>query len=257
MSTVGYVDASTSGSSRDETVVDVERLTVRFGGVRALNDVSFAVRAGEIHGLIGPNGAGKSTLVKVISGAERRGQSKVRLFGEPTLRTSSQQRARKGLGCTFQKPALFESLTIQENLGLARKRARSVSSECAQWIDGLQSEVGLTRWLEMRAGDAPYPVQKLVDVVRAISLAPTVLLVDEPAGGLNADERELLAELLLRARDRLECSIILIEHDVPMVFRVCDRVTVLSNGSAIVNGMTPDDVRQHPEVVSAYLGTPA
>jgi ABC-type branched-subunit amino acid transport system ATPase component len=242
--------------SSESDVVQARNVDVRFGGVRALDDVSLSVGRREIHGLIGPNGAGKSTLVKVISGAERQGQDSVSIFGRPMHGVSAQRRTRLGLASTFQNPALFGSLTVRENLELARSRAPKADADRNSWIDSLPQQVGLDRWLDLRAGDVPYPVQKLVDVVRAMSLSPLLLLVDEPAGGLNSGERELLADLLLLARDHLECSIILIEHDVPLVFRVCERITVLSNGQVIAGSMTPEETRNHPEVISAYLGTP-
>jgi branched-chain amino acid transport system ATP-binding protein len=226
-----------------------------FGGVVALDDVDLTVGPAEIHALIGPNGAGKSTLVNVIAGVIKPQQGEVRLFGQPTGSAPPARRARMGLGRTFQAPALFGSLTVDENLRLARARRRGRQDVDYGWIDGLIVELDLVSWMDVVVASCPYPIRKLVDMVRTLSAAPRAILVDEPAAGLGTDERDQLVELLSGARERLGCAVVLIEHDVPLVFKLADCVTVLSNGRLIANG-DPDEVRAHPDVLEAYLGTP-
>ena len=236
--------------------IDASGITMAFGGVVALEAVDLAVAPAEIHALIGPNGAGKSTLVNVIAGVIDPQQGAVNLFGRPIGSAAPERRAHIGLGRTFQAPALFGSLTVDENLRLARARRRESSDVDHVWIDGLIAELDLAPWIDVVVASCPYPVRKLVDMVRALSAAPRAILVDEPAAGLGADERDKLVELLGGARQRLGCAIVLIEHDVPLVFELADRVTVLSNGRLVASG-DPDDVRAHPDVLEAYLGTPA
>jgi branched-chain amino acid transport system ATP-binding protein len=226
-------------------------ITVRFGGVTALSEVSIEVMPHGIHALIGPNGAGKSTLVNVLAGVRKPDAGSVELFGKPTGHMSAISRARNGLGRTFQHPALFGTLTIRENLALAQRgRGRTK----VDWLDGVLRDLDLWHWQDVVVASAPYPVRKLTDMVRALAASPNLLLVDEPAAGLASSERESLAELLAWANATLGCSLLLIEHDMPLVFRLADYVTVLSNGRRIAEG-TADEIRAHPDVIEAYLGT--
>jgi branched-chain amino acid transport system ATP-binding protein len=226
-------------------------ISVHFGGVTALSEVSIEVKPNGIHALIGPNGAGKSTLVNVVAGFRVPDTGTVELFGRSAGRSSAIRRVRNGLGRTFQHPALFGSLTVRENLGLAQRRR---GTPRADWLDGVLRDLDLWQWQDVVVDSAPYPVRKLTDMVRALAASPSLLLVDEPAAGLASSERESLANLLEWANTTLGCALLLIEHDMPLVFRLADYVTVLSNGRRIAEG-TPAEIRAHPDVIEAYLGT--
>jgi ABC-type branched-subunit amino acid transport system ATPase component len=230
-------------------------VSVAFGGVVALQDVGLDVAYGGIHALIGPNGAGKSTLVNVVAGSLRPRSGTVELFGRDSSRASEPARARLGLGRTFQHPALFGTLTIRENLGIAERARRRRGADPVDWLDDVIGDLDLAHWLDVVVDSTPYPIRKLTDMVRALAAGPELLLVDEPAAGLASNERDRLAELLAWARTRLSCAILLIEHDMPLVFRLADHITVLSNGKLIAAG-SPEEIRAHPDVVEAYLGTP-
>ncbi|CAN5121735.1 ABC transporter ATP-binding protein [soil metagenome] len=235
--------------------LQVNNARARFGGVVALDGVDFEAEEGKIHAIIGPNGAGKSTLVGVIAGLA--GSAKqITLGGVPIERLSPVARARRGLAVSYQAPSLFGSLTIGENLELVEPLRRRHGGAHDDWLSSLPARYGLEEWHWSRADDAPYPIRKFGDVVRAFLSGPRVLVLDEPAAGLSHDQREQLVELVLEAKSRLRCSIVLIEHDVPLVFALADRVTVLDNGRLIASG-PPEEVRQHPEVLRAYLGVSA
>jgi branched-chain amino acid transport system ATP-binding protein len=241
------------------SAVEVRGVSVSFGGVHALDDVSLTVRDGEIHGLIGPNGAGKSTLVNVMAGTQRH-VGTVRLGAEDVTTMRAQRRARLGLARTFQHPQLAGSLTVGENLDLARRFARSRRegdfAAYDEWSLGVLRDTELEQWLDILCHQAPYPVLKVADTVRALLTRPRVLLVDEPAAGLPAEDREKLVALLRSAQKDMGTTVVLIEHDVPLVFSVCERITVLESGRLVTTG-DATDVQRHPEVIEAYLGVTA
>lgn len=248
----------TDGTGDPAQAITVQGVTVQFGGVTALKDVDLSLRIEEIHGLIGPNGAGKSTLVNVMAGANRRHEGTITFGGENVDGLRVDQRARRGLSRTFQAPALFSTLTIRENLDIAQqfrtRCGRELTDDQLSWLDDVQQKLGLHEWLDTPVGHCPYPVQKTTDTLRALYTRPTVLLVDEPAAGLPRHDREILRSLLTEARSRLNTSVLIIEHDVPLVFDLCDRLTVLNFGQVIAAG-TPEEVRRDPEVREAYLGS--
>lgn len=232
-------------------LVDV---SVRFGALLALDGVDIAVQKGEIHGLIGPNGAGKSTLVSVAAGEVAHSGS-VRLDGRSLDGLRAPARARAGLGRTFQAPQMAANLTVGENIALGRDIGRRQLGQTG-WLDRSLRESELTWWADVAAKNAPYPVLKLADTVRTLYRNPRVALVDEPAAGLAGEDRELVVELLRAARDEAGTTVVLIEHDVPLVFGLCERVSVLQTGRVIVSDAA-DVVRRDPEVIDAYLGVTA
>jgi len=245
------------GAGTDQPAIEVRDVGISFGGVRALDRVDLAISPGEVYGLIGPNGAGKSTLVNVIAGVYRKHDGIVMFGGNEVTSASVGKRAKLGLSRTFQSPALFRTLTIRENLVMAqrlrRRLRRQLDDDAEAWLGELIDRVGIEPWLDVPVMHTPYPVQKVADVVRALFTVPSVLLVDEPAAGLPKHDRDTLVGLLREARDRMGMAVLLIEHDVPLVFGLCDRLTVLNFGEIVAVG-TPDEVRNHPEVRRAYLG---
>jgi branched-chain amino acid transport system ATP-binding protein len=226
--------------------LELEGVGISFGGLRAVDNVSLSVAPGEIRGLIGPNGAGKSTLVNITAGEQRRHDGRVRLLGQDVTGVRATRRISDGLARTFQRPEIATRLTIRVNVELA---ARGNLAEAEKML----ADLDLSGWLDIDGKHVPYPVLKIIDTVRAVVARPAVLLADEPAAGLTTEDREKLVDLLRTARDRMEMTIVLIEHDVPLVFELCERVSVLDSGVLIADGPA-DEVRRRAEVIEAYLG---
>ncbi len=238
--------------------LEIQEVSVRFGGLAALSEVSLSVAKGAITGLIGPNGAGKTTLFNVVTGMQRPNAGTVRLDGRDLHGVSSYRRARLGLGRTFQRLELFGSLTVAENIGVAASIAqRGVVKARSRAIRGIREElldqVGLTSVANDRADTLPTGTGRLVELARALATRPKVLLLDEPAAGQDTDETERFSEVL-RDLANNGLGILLVEHDMELVMNVCHTVVVLDYGSTIYTG-TPAEVRADPGVQAAYLGT--
>lgn len=223
-------------------------LTRRYGGFYALDKVDIAVEQGEIRGLIGPNGAGKSTLIDVISGRASNWSGGVSLHGTDISRMSIQQRHRAGLSRSFQKTNIFPDLTVLEQLDIAATKTEAPNS------DEVIQELGLTALAGKRAADVSYGDQRRLDLALALIGRPKVLLLDEPAAGLSMSESLAMAELLKDLATRWKVTVLLVEHDMDVVFSICARITVLHLGRILAEG-TPDEIRGIPEVVTAYLGS--
>jgi branched-chain amino acid transport system ATP-binding protein len=237
-------------------LLDVSGVTVQFGGVTAVDSASIEVDAGTITGLIGPNGAGKTTLFNVISGLQAPTKGRVRFDGTDMSKASVNARARAGMGRTFQRLEAFGSLSVRENIVVARdihngprswfspRRSRSVSD--------LIDRVGLERYAEHRADSVPTGVARLLEIARALAIDPKLLLLDEPSSGLDEAETETFGDLLvdLAAEGR---AILMVEHDMGLVMRVCDLIHVLEFGRVIATG-TPAEIRGNRAVQAAYLG---
>ncbi len=244
-------------------------VTVRFGGVVALNSVSLSIPPAAIVGLVGPNGAGKSTLFSVLSGLRRPDQGRVMFEGADITRMPAASRARLGLARTFQHPEMFAGLTTREHLQLAHRVATSRSriwtdvvtgrgfrradSGEAERVDALLDALHLTGIADRPVAGLPLGMTRLVEIARALAANPRVLLFDEPSSGLDAAETEQVLRVLERAVERRGVSLLLVEHDVAMVLRLCRYVYVLDFGMTIGEG-TPDQIRGNPEVRAAYLG---
>ena len=238
-------------------VLTVDDLTVRFAGVTALDGVSFAVRAGDIHAIIGPNGAGKSTLFNVISGAYRPASGSVTVRGTRLTGRAPHQIARLGVARTFQNIALLPGESVEENLLLGRHRLirgwRREDRRHRDRVREIAAFVGLALRLDTPAGALPYGDQKRVELGRALCGEPDLLLLDEPAAGMNAGETAAVAGLIRAVRESLGIAILLVEHDMGLVMGIADRITVLDFGVLIADG-APDEVRADKAVQTAYLG---
>ena len=259
---------STTGDVRhSRSTLAVEGITVRFGGLTALDDVSFTATAGEVVGIIGPNGAGKTTLFNVICGFVRPDEGRLRWEDQPLDGVRPQQLTRRGIARTLQGLGLFEGLTAVENvmtgaqihsraglvsafLGLPRsdKDERALRDQALAALD----ELGVADVADRHPASLPYPVRKRVALARALVARPRLLLLDEPAGGLGEDDMGELGELIGRLRGE-EMAVVLVEHHMDLVMSVCDRVVVLDFGKRIAIG-TPAEVQADQQVLDAYLG---
>ncbi len=250
-------------------LLDVADVTVRFGGITALDKVSFAVERGNIVGLIGPNGAGKTTLFNCLSRLYSFSEGSIAFDGKPLTDTPAHGIASLGIGRTFQNLALFRTMSVRDNVLLGGHcqtssgyfanafRLPHVQREEAQLegrVEVLLDLLELQPVRDQRVMDLPFGTLKRVELGRALASKPVLLLLDEPAGGLNHEEVEALMELLRRIRAQLDLTILLVEHHMNMVMRVSDQVVALDFGRKIADG-TPEEVQTNADVVRAYLGT--
>jgi branched-chain amino acid transport system ATP-binding protein len=230
--------------------IEGKRLTRRFGGFTALHGVDLAVRRGEILGLIGPNGAGKSTLIDVLSGRATDRVGQVLLNGEDISALSPQQRRRKGLARSFQCTNIFPELTVAQQLHVASWAVNAAD------VGEILAALNLAGLSDMPAAAISYGDQRRLDLALALVGRPSVLLLDEPAAGLTMEESLALAAILRDLANRWGVTVLLVEHDMQVVFSVCDRISVLHLGRALAEG-TVAEVRADKRVIDAYLGSQA
>ena len=250
------------------TRLAIEAVSVDFGGIHALKDVSFALETGSIVGLIGPNGAGKSTLLNCISGITRPTKGRVRLDGTTLSSLSASAVAYQGIGRVFQHPELVADLSVHDNLLIACHRSlhyglvgellrlpnvQSQERAAAQKVTDVLARLGMTDSAELKVRSLPYGHRKLIDLGRALLMDISILLLDEPIAGLNDGEIARLGEILLGLRREFGLGILVVEHNMPFVSRLCDRLVVLDLGQLIANG-PPAEVLSDPRVMSSYLG---
>jgi branched-chain amino acid transport system ATP-binding protein len=230
--------------------IEGKGLTRRFGGFTALNGVDIAVRAGEIRGLIGPNGAGKSTLIDVLSGRAPHRDGQVLLDGEDISRLTPQQRRKRGLARSFQRTNIFPELTVEQQLHIASWAVNAAD------VREILEALSLAALADMPAAEISYGDQRRLDLALALVGRPSVLLLDEPAAGLTMEESLALARILRDLASRWGVTVLLVEHDMQVVFSICDRISVLHLGTALAEG-TVAEIRADQRVVAAYLGSQA
>ena len=250
------------------TLLTVDGVTKRFGGLVANDAIAFDVPAQSVFAVIGPNGAGKTTLFNVISGFFPPSEGRIAFDGADITGMAQRMIAARGLVRTYQLVQLFKDLTVAENvqvgfhlvtkgaIGAALLRPRWMRQQEArvrEQANELLGFVGLAAQADARADTLPYGQQRLLEVARALAAQPKLLLLDEPAAGLNTAETQALAEVILRIRAR-GITVLLIEHDMSLVMQIAQRIVVLDFGKKIAEG-TPDEIKAHPDVIAAYLGT--
>ncbi len=259
---------NSSGRKIGDVILDLRNISLAFGGVKALTDISFDVREHEIRAIIGPNGAGKSSMLNVINGVYRPQQGEIIYHGEHRRGMDTHAAAKSGIARTFQNIALFKGMTVLDNIMTGRNlKMRSNFLLQALYAGPAQREEIAHRvkveevidFLEIQhirktpVGRLPYGLQKRVELGRALAAEPQILLLDEPMAGMNVEEKQDMCRFILDVNEQFGTTIVLIEHDMGVVMDISDRVVVLDYGKKIGDG-TPDEVRNNQEVINAYLG---
>ncbi len=250
-------------------ILSVDNVSLAFGGLKVLSDISFDVDQGEIFAIIGPNGAGKTSTLNIISGFYRPEKGKILFEDRDITLLGADKRAALGMGRTFQNIALYHGMSVLDNikLGAHTHLKTGLLSSLWYWGSAHKEEMALRKQIEediidfleiesirkLPVSALAYGLQKRVELARALAMRPKVLLMDEPVAGMNAEETEDMARFILDIKEEHNITIVLIEHDMKMIMDISDRVLVLNFGQALTMG-TPRDVQKHPDVIKAYLG---
>jgi len=252
-----------------DVILDIKNISLRFGGVKALTDISFNVKEHEIRSIIGPNGAGKSSMLNCINGVYTPQEGSITFRGQTFSHMNSRQVAEMGVARTFQNLALFKGMSVIDNIMTGRnmKIKSNLLLQALRWGPAEREEIAhrekvehiidfleIQAWRKTPVGQLPYGLQKRVDLGRALAMEPQVLLLDEPMAGMNVEEKQDMCRFILDVNDHYGTTIVLIEHDMGVVMDISDRVVVLDYGKKIGDG-EPDEVKNNPEVIKAYLGT--
>ncbi|HVR52767.1 MAG TPA: ABC transporter ATP-binding protein [Pseudorhodoferax sp.] len=261
--------APATGRKIGDVILEVKNISLRFGGVKALTDISFDVREHEIRAIIGPNGAGKSSMLNCINGVYAPQDGAITFRGQTFKHMNSRQVAEMGVARTFQNLALFKGMSVLDNIMTGRnlRMHSNIFLQALRWGPAEREEIAnrekverIIDFLEIQpfrktpVGRLPYGLQKRVDLGRALAMEPQVLLLDEPMAGMNVEEKQDMCRFILDVNDEFGTTVVLIEHDMGVVMDISDRVVVLDYGKKIGDG-TPDAVRGNEDVIRAYLGT--
>ena len=255
-----------------DVMLEVQGISLAFGGVKALSDISFDVREHEVRAIIGPNGAGKSSMLNCINGVYMPQQGTITFRGKTFSHMNSRQVAEMGVARTFQSLALFKGMSVLDNIMTGRNlrmktnifqqavrgfgwgAAEREETQHREAVERIIDFLEIQPFRKTAVGRLPYGLQKRVDLGRALAMEPQVLLLDEPMAGMNVEEKQDMSRFILDVNDEYGTTIVLIEHDMSVVMDISDRVVVLDYGKKIGDG-TPQEVRANPDVISAYLGT--
>ena len=252
-----------------DVILDVKNISLSFGGVNALTDISFDVREHEVRAIIGPNGAGKSSMLNCINGVYTPQKGAISFKGQPFGHMDSHQVAAMGIARTFQNLALFKGMSVIDNIMTGRNLriksnlflqairigpAQREEEKHREFVENIIDFLEIQAFRKTPVGQLPYGLQKRVDLGRALAMEPQVLLLDEPMAGMNVEEKQDMCRFVLDVNQEFGTTVVLIEHDMGVVMDISDRVVVLDYGKKIGDG-TPEAVRNNPEVISAYLGT--
>ncbi|MBB6579112.1 branched-chain amino acid transport system ATP-binding protein [Comamonas odontotermitis] len=251
-----------------DVILDIQNISLRFGGVKALTDISFNVKEHEIRSIIGPNGAGKSSMLNCINGVYTPSEGSITFRGQTFAHMNSRQVAEMGVARTFQNLALFKGMSVIDNIMTGRNLkvksnilmqalrigpAQREEMQQREFVEHIIDFLEIQAYRKTPVGQLPYGLQKRVDLGRALAMEPQVLLLDEPMAGMNVEEKQDMCRFILDVNDEFGTTIVLIEHDMGVVMDISDRVVVLDYGKKIGDG-APDEVRANEDVIRAYLG---